>query len=214
MSNHTTESHQPLSRVSIEPTDNIAHLSTDDVAEPQADSIEGHRFQDDLTKSLYLDLRKVAHKRLRQLPSQTLNTTALINEAWPRLRNQVWHDRGHFVGAAGRAMRLVLIDYLRKQSAKKRPNPRDRMDLKVTLPGDNRARNLADVLAVHEALDKLAQGHPVAAKVVEARFFLGFTVNEISANLRLSRSTIEKKWTFARAWLSRALKPENTAQSR
>ncbi len=166
----------------------------------------GHRFQDQLTKSLYRELRKVAARQHHKLPLRTLNTTALINEAWPRLQGQAWQNRGQFLGAAAHAMRLTLIDYLRKQSAQKRPNPRDRVDPKVTLPGDSRARNLDEVLAVHQALDALASAHPVAAQVVEMRICLGFTTREIAKEMQVSDSTVERKWAFARAWLNHALR--------
>ncbi|GAB4568622.1 MAG: hypothetical protein Tsb0020_22280 [Haliangiales bacterium] len=175
-------------------------------AQAQRAQVEGgHRFQDQLTKSLYRELRKVAAKQHRRLPLRTLNTTALINEAWPRLQGQAWQNRGQFLGAAARAMHLALIDYLRKQSAQKRPNPRDRVDPKVTLPGDSRARNLDEVLAVHQALEALASAHPVAARVVEMRIYLGFTTPEIAKEMQVSDSTVERKWAFARAWLNHAL---------
>lgn len=178
-----------------------------DYSQAPPEPIEGgDRFQDQLTDSLYRELRKVAAKQHRKLPLQTLNTTALINEAWPRLQGQAWQNRGQFLGAAAHAMRLTLIDYLRKQSAQKRPNPRNRVNPKVTLPGDSQARDLDEILAVHQALEALAIAHPVAARVVELRICLGFTAREIAEEMQISESTVERKWAFARAWLNRALR--------
>ncbi|WP_428265160.1 ECF-type sigma factor [Haliangium sp.] len=162
--------------------------------------------EDPLTQRLYAELRKIAKARLRKLPpNQTLQATELVAEAWMRLRGQDWESRRHFLGAAARAMRFILVEHARRRRAVKHGGEMQRVDVMVTLPGENRARALDDVLAVHDALEALTANHPVAAQVVELRFFGGLTMREIEEELGLGRGAVERKWQFARAWLGRAL---------
>ena len=152
---------------------------------------------DNLTNSLYAELYKIARSRRRGYEfAQTLQTTEVVNEAWLRLKKQEWQDRGHFLGAAARVMKCVVIDRARRRSAAKRNG---------TLPCDDYVPNREDEIAVQNALEKLADAHPVAAEVVQMRFYSGYTMKAISDKLGLSPSTIDKKWAFARAWLSREL---------
>ena len=162
----------------------------------------------ELLPLVYDELRTLAAARLAvEKPGQTLNATALVHEAYLRLvggaQPQDWDGRGHFFAAAAEAMRRILVEQARNKAALKRGGQRDRQDLDadelpVTPPGDP-----LEVLAIHEALDRLAAESPRKAQVVKLRYFLGCTMAETAEILGVALKTAEEDWTYARAWLRR-----------
>jgi RNA polymerase sigma factor (TIGR02999 family) len=157
---------------------------------------------------VYEELRKLAaHKLAQEQSGQTLQTTALVHEAYLRLVdvNEVpnFNNRGHFFAAAAEAMRRILIENARRRKSEKAGAGWQRhelidADLAVDTSGD-------DLFNVDEALSRLAQEDPRAARLVELRFFLGMTLEEAADHLGLQVRTAYRDWAYARAWLRRAL---------
>lgn len=165
---------------------------------------------DDLYAHVYDDLRQAAHQRLaRYREGQTLNTTALVHEAYLRLVDQQamrWEDRAHFLALASRAMRFILIDHVRASTAKKRGGVEEALPLEaVQVAIDDRG---ADLLALNEALEQLAVYSGRLAQLVEYRFFGGLTYEEIASVTEMSIPTVKRDWARARAWLYRAMDPD------
>jgi RNA polymerase sigma factor (TIGR02999 family) len=163
----------------------------------------------ELLPLVYEELRRLAAQRLAQeKPGQTLQATALVHEVFLRLVDvkQVpnWNSRGHFFGAAAEAMRRILVENARCKGRVKRGGALRRQDAQVLelASDDERA---ADVLAIDEALSKLAQAHPEKAELVKLRYFAGLTLAESAAALGISTATVERHWRYARAWLAREL---------
>jgi RNA polymerase sigma factor (TIGR02999 family) len=153
---------------------------------------------------VYKELRRLAAEKMAQeKPGQTLQATALVHEAYLRLvdvdKAQHWDSRGHFFAAAAEAMRRILIENARRKRSTKHGGDLRRVDL------DGRdslaAARPEDVLALDDALDRLARYDPNAAKLVELHCFAGLTVAQAAEALELSRSNGYRLWTFARAWL-------------
>jgi RNA polymerase sigma factor (TIGR02999 family) len=163
---------------------------------------------EDLDALLYGELRALAADFLRRERSDhTLQPTALVHEAWIRLSAQAgspWDDRAQFFAIAAQAMRRILIDHARRRRADKRGGGRQRITLAsdITPPLDSSG---VDLLALDEALDRLAALDARQARVVELRFFAGLTVDEVAEALSVSARTVASEWRLARAWLSRAL---------
>jgi RNA polymerase sigma factor (TIGR02999 family) len=157
-------------------------------------------------EAVYSELRHLAEAMLRRHgPSDTLNTTALIHEAYLRLHanDGEVRDRTHFFALAARAMRFVLVDYARARSAAKRGGPARPVTLQTAHdPVDLRAD---EVLALDEALTRLASERPRLAQVVELRFFAGLTYDEIAGFTGTSVRTAKRDWELARAWLHRTV---------
>ena len=168
---------------------------------------------DQLTPHVYRELHDLAKAYLRRgRPNQTLQPTALINEACLRLLGQAepiqWENRAHFFGIAARLMRLILVDYSRARNAAKRggmAHPVTLEDALVLSP--NRA---PDVLQVNEALDQLAKVDERKAKVIELRYFGGMDREEIAAALALTVPTVKRDLRLGEAWLRRFLRGEQT----
>lgn len=161
---------------------------------------------------IYKELRALAEGQLRREPQGlTLQATALVHEAYIRLIRQEeveWRDRAHFFAAAAQAIRHVLVDYIRTRRRQKRGGGLERVrlddDLAVTPERD------FDLLALDEALSRLAQLHPRQAQIVELRFFGGLAPEEIARFLEVSPRTVYGDWRMARTWLWRQLQGEAT----
>jgi RNA polymerase sigma factor (TIGR02999 family) len=172
---------------------------------------EGRAAVEDLLPAVYDELRRIAHNQLRgERDDHTLRTTELVHEAYLKLvdHDQVeWTDRQHFFAVAARAMRQVLIDHARKKTAEKRGGSAPEVPLdEVTLPQD---KGSAELIALDDALDRLAQRDERTARVVECRFFGGYTIEETADVLDVSRATVKRDWRAAQAWLNRALDPSS-----
>jgi RNA polymerase sigma factor (TIGR02999 family) len=158
---------------------------------------------------VYGELRRIAQRQMaREHPGHTLQPSALVNEAYIRLVdcNAVqWKNRAHFFGIMAGLMRRILVDLARTRRNQKRGGNWRR----VTLDGAIRptAATDLDLVAVDEALEDMARIDVRKAKVVELRFFAGLTVEETAEVLQISGDTVERDWTFARAWLMRELRP-------
>ena len=154
---------------------------------------------------VYDELRKLAGQRLAQeKPGQTLQATALVHEAYLRLvdtdKVQQWNSRGHFFAAAAEAMRRILIDSARRKRRPKHGGDRHRLDLDDA--GDAIAPPVADLLALDEALEKLAAEDKDSADLVKLRYFAGLSLAEAAEALGLPARTAGRRWAYARAWLS------------
>lgn len=160
---------------------------------------------DELFEAVYGELRRLAHgQRARWRGEETLNTTALIHEAYLKLssaREPRWEDRGHFFAVASKAMRQILIDRARRSQAEKRGGERRRKSLSsAELPAvPPQAR--AELLSLHEALTRLEEFDERQARVVECRFFGGLGVEETAEAVGVSTATVKRDWRAARAWL-------------
>jgi RNA polymerase sigma factor (TIGR02999 family) len=163
---------------------------------------------DRLIPVVYDELRRQAARAMRREgPEHTLQTTALVHEAYLRLVDQrrvEWRNRAHFFGIAAEVMRRVLIDHARARLAAKRGGGGTRITL-----GDAGAVSApdvdADVLALHEALERLAGFDPDQARLVELRYFGGLSIEETAQALGVSPATVKREWVLARAWLRREL---------
>ena len=167
------------------------------------------RAAEQLLPLVYDELRRLAARTLaREKPGQTLQATALVHEAYVRLvgggeaaagRGPRWDGRGHFFAAAAEAMRRILIDRAREKRSRKRGGGRKKLDLDAL---DLAARAAPDqLLALDEALARLAGEDPAAARLVELRYFAGLTVEEAGKALGVSTATAYRHWKYARAWL-------------
>ena len=162
---------------------------------------------DELLPAVYDELRRIAHNQLRgERDEHTLRTTELVHEAYLKLVDHHeldWRDRQHFFAVAARAMRQVLVDHARQKVAAKRGGDAPEVPLdEVTLP---RETKIEELIALDDALTRLADRDERAAQVVECRFFGGYTIEETADVLDVSRSTVKRDWRGARAWLNREL---------
>ena len=162
---------------------------------------------EELLPLVYEELRKLAgHKLANERPGHTLQATALVHEAWLRLtgnENTQWSGRSHFMGAAAEAMRRILIENARRKQALRhgggqRPLNIDDVQVATASTDDQ-------VLAMHEALGKLAAHDPQKAELVKLRYFLGMTIEEAAEILGISAPTAKRWWTYSRAWLYREI---------
>jgi RNA polymerase sigma-70 factor (ECF subfamily) len=163
---------------------------------------------DRLTPLVYDQLHRLAHQYLRrERGGHTLQTSALVNEAYLRLiehKSVDWENRAHFFAVSATVMRRILVDYARQRTSEKRGGAFQQItladDLIVT------QERAAELLALDEAIKTLTELHPRRSKVVELRYFGGLNNKEASAVLKVSETTIERDWRFAKAWLYRELK--------
>lgn len=161
----------------------------------------------ELSSAVHGDLRRRAAAFLRrERPDHTLQPTALVNEAYLRLVGQDgdWRNRSHFFGVVAQQMRRILVDHARKHRAAKRAGNEIRVSFRDALAAA--AEQPGDLAAVDEALERLAGEYPRQARVVELRFFGGYTEQEIAGILAISVETVKRDWKFAKAWLSRDLR--------
>jgi len=168
---------------------------------------------DELLPLVYDELRTLAAQRLTdEKPGQTLSATALVHEAYLRLvgpaNSQGWASRGHFFAAAAEAMRRILINRARDKNRQKRGSGFRRIDLdqvESALETDDEA-----ILALDEALQRLAVEDKVAAELVKLRFFAGLSLRETAEAMGLAQRTAERQWAYARAWLYDHLRRDDT----
>jgi RNA polymerase sigma factor (TIGR02999 family) len=161
---------------------------------------------------VYDELRRLAAGQLAQeKPGQTLDATALVHEAYLRLvgtetaaQQPHWQGRRHFLAAAAEAMRHILVDQARRKRRARHGGGRHRVTLEEAVPVPPAAAD--DLLALDEALERLAAADPAAAAVVQLRYFAGLSIEEAAQTLGISRAGAYRHWTFARAWLLQELK--------
>ena len=161
---------------------------------------------DALARAVHAELHQLAARFLRrERADHTLQPTALVSEAYLRLLGQElveWKSRAHFFGIAAQVMRRLLVDHARRTHADRRAHDQVvTLDDNVQLPDPG----VLDVLGVHEALDRLAALDSRQARVVELKFFVGLSIDEIGEVLDVSAATVSREWALARAWLQQAL---------
>jgi len=167
-----------------------------------------------LVPLVYKELREIAHYHLqRERPGHTLQSTALVHEAYFRLANQKPFEadnRAHFLAVASRLMRQILVDYARSHAAAKRgADLRVELDAALILPQE---RN-AEVIALDEALKRLSKIDEQQGQIVEMRFFGGLSIEEIGEVLGISRSTVKREWNVAKAWLVREMRRDTHGEA-
>jgi RNA polymerase sigma-70 factor, ECF subfamily len=182
------------------PIDAAALLAELDVGNDKAAS--------ELVVLLYSELRSLASGYMRRERSDhTLQTTALVHEAYLRLADQrevIWKNREQFMGVAAQLMRRILVDYGRGHGAQKRGKGFEKVFLEeAEVVSGGKA---ADVIALDEALTRLGEFDPQQARLVELRFFGGLSIDEAAAVLGVSRTTLKRDWNLAKAWLARELR--------
>ena len=162
---------------------------------------------------VYEELRKLAAAKMAQEnPGQTLQATALVHEAYLRLvdveKARHWNSRGHFFGAAAEAMRRILVENARRRKRQKRGGELHRMPLDAV--GWVSHSTPDDLLAVHEALSRLAAEDAATADLVKLRYFADFSIDEAADAIGMSRATAYRNWTYAKAWLRWELRDSDT----
>ena len=157
----------------------------------------------ELTPLVYEELRRLAHRQMgAERSDHTLQTTALVNEAYLRLADQTnpsWQNRAHFFAVAARAMRQILVSYARSDRAQKRGGGALRVELdEAAIVSPEESKEIVDL---HEALERLATLDSRKAQVVELKYFGGLNYDEMAEVLKISPVTVRRDWEFARAWL-------------
>ena len=168
----------------------------------------GSQAPQELYAAVYAELRRLAGARMQdERADHTLQPTALVHEAFLRLVGQEtdWESRAHFFGAAANAMRRILVEHARARGAQKRGGERERVTWAELEPEEE--AGLDELIAVHEALEKLELSQPRKARVVALRYFAGLSVEDVASALEVSRQTVLLDWSYARAWLFRELRP-------
>ena len=167
---------------------------------------------DQLMPLVYDELRRLARKCMRgERAGQTLQTTALVNEAYLRMVNSSrvqWHDRSHFFAVAAQLMRRVLVDEARKRQNQKRGGEFTRIELDEALTPTHQRE--FDLLVLDQALDRLARFSPRKSRVVELRFFGGLSINETGVVLGVSTDIVKREWRTAKLWLLHELSSDAT----
>jgi len=163
---------------------------------------------------VYDELRRLAHYHLKnERPGHTLQTTALVHEAYFRLVGQElpeWESRAHFFAIAAQLMRQILVDYARRRRASKRGSGVCMLTLDDALALSRRKD--VDVIALDDALNTLAELDPRQSRVVELRFFAGLSLEETSEVMGIATATVQRDWTMARAWLHREISRRETSR--
>ena len=163
--------------------------------------------RDELMPLVYAELHRLAHRHIKkERPGHTLQTSALVNEAFVRLvdqRDVHWQSRAHFFGIAAQMMRRILVDYARKRRFAKRGGDQLQVSLNEELVAAN--QRSADVVLLDDALTQLAEIDERKSKVVELKFFGGLSIEETAEALDVSPGTVMRDWTLAKAWLRRAM---------
>ena len=179
------------------------------MAWPDGDEQVGER----LLRAVYAELHRQAKRAMRrESPDHTLQPTALVHEAYLRLIDQrrvSWRNRAHFFGVAAQLMRRILVDHARGRLSAKRGGGMQQISLSDVAPAasDGESNEVADILALNEAIDRLAAIDPGGARVVELRYFGGLTIEETAEALGISPATVKRDWALTRAWLRQQLDP-------
>jgi RNA polymerase sigma factor (TIGR02999 family) len=164
---------------------------------------------DQLIPLVYEELRAIAGRYLsRESPSHTLQSTALVHEAYFKLigqRRVQWQNRAHFFGIAAQMMRRILVDHARHQHREKRGGPAPKLSLDEAIAQAEPEADV-DLLALDEALTALAEIDPRGARIIELRFFSALTIDETAEVLDISPGTVKRDWSAARAWLYREMR--------
>jgi RNA polymerase sigma factor (TIGR02999 family) len=164
---------------------------------------------DRLLPLVYEELRTIAGRYLsRESPSHTLQSTALVHEAYLKLigqRRVQWQNRAHFFGIAAQMMRRILVDHARHQHRDKRGGPAPKLSLDEAIATAEPEPDV-DLLALDEALTSLARIDPRGERIIELRFFSGLTIDETAEVLDISAGTVKREWSTARAWLYREMR--------
>ena len=169
---------------------------------------------EELLPIVYEELKRLAAARLaHERPGHTLQATALVHDAYLRLvdveKAQHWNSRGHFFAAAAEAMRRILLNRARDKGRIKRGGNFQRIDLeKIELAADAPEE---DLLAVDDAIERLAEENQACANLVKLRFFAGLSIDDAAAALGISPRTAKRHWAYARAWLFNALRPDDSS---
>jgi RNA polymerase sigma factor (TIGR02999 family) len=172
---------------------------------------------DRLFSMVYDTLKRLAHRQREQWHGDfTLNTTAIVHEAYLKLfdqKNAEWESQAHFLSVASKAMRHILVDYARRRKAEKRGGNVSRVSLHEVRTPSAEAITITDdkadtLVALDDALKRLAEVEPREASVVECRFFGGMTIAETATALGVSPMTVKRDWAMAQAWLLREMKNE------
>ena len=172
----------------------------------------GESSADELLPIVYEELRKLAAIRMaNEAPGQTLGATDLVHEAFIRLVGnksesvsaKEWNGRGHFFGAAAKAMRRIVIDNVRKKKRQKRGGGNIKVELRESQLGTDKLDE--EILSVHDSLKRLETESPELAKLVELRYFAGLTSKEAATALGVSKATADRNWAYARVWLRREI---------
>jgi len=165
---------------------------------------------DALWQLVYADLKGIAARRLAKMkPGETLQATALVHEAWMRLRTseqQGWANRAHFFGAAARSMRNILVDQARRKQRLRRNEGQRPLQLEpdVAIESGSELEQL-DILAIDEALDAMGQQFERPTRIIMLRYFTGLSIAEIAEVLGVTKRTVDRDFLFARTWLRRYL---------
>jgi len=189
----------------------MATLSTPELTELLLDWQQGDRSAlERLTPLVYDELRRIAHSYMqRERNGHTLETTALVNEAYLRLAGQQnidWQSRAHFFAVTAQVMRHILIDHARRRQYTKHGGDLQQVDLdEASLMSRERA---AELVALDEALDEFAKLDPRKSRVVELRYFGGLSLEETAEVLQISLMTVRRDWRAAKAWLFRRMREE------
>jgi RNA polymerase sigma factor (TIGR02999 family) len=189
-------------KLAIQPPMSAIHSILDAIDQGEPNAAE------QLLPLVYTELRELAARKLaHESPANTLQPTALVHEAYLRIVNdgqgRRWHSRGHFFAAAAEAMRRILIEQARQKRSLRRGGGRQRLDLENIQLLDEATPEA--VLALNEALERLAEGEPIVGQVVKLRFFAGLSIEETANALHISTRTVNRHWCFARAWLYQQL---------
>jgi RNA polymerase sigma factor (TIGR02999 family) len=159
---------------------------------------------------VYEELRRLAARKMAlETPGQTLQPTALVHDAWLRLvgnEGRRWNDRAHFFAAAAEAMRRILVDNARRKRAQRHGGGHQRVDMPEVAMAS--ATSDDQVLAVNDALEKLAGIEPQKAELVKLRYFVGMKLDEAADVLGISVATASRYWTYARAWLAEEIRAQ------
>jgi RNA polymerase sigma factor (TIGR02999 family) len=188
----------------IEPSSQVTQLLT-----AWCDGDEGAL--ETLTPMIYEELRRLARRSMRrERPEHTLQSTALVHEAYIRLIGQAvkWNGRAHFFAIAAQMMRRILVDHARAQAAEKRGAGLPRVPMDVELAASEQQD--IDMLALDEALKRLAVVDPQRSRIVELRFFSGLSKEETATVLSISPATVQRQWAGAKVWLQHEMRQRNS----